>query len=445
MNIDFYNKTAAVAGIGISNLPLIDFLLENGAFVTARDKKSRDKLGIGTEKLEERGVKVVCGEDYLCGMDEEYIFRTPGIRFDNPHIAEAVSKGSVLTSEMELFFDLTPAKIIGVTGSSGKTTTTSIIYKMLEHAGYKTYVGGNIGYPLLPKLKEMKSSDIAVVELSSFQLQTMKRSCHRCLITNLSPNHLDYHKDMDEYANAKKNIFIHAPCELLALNNLCDVSRSFAFEARKDTEVVFFNGADVYSENGIIYHRGTPVLDTSDILITGRHNEENFMAAIALLYDLVSTDTIQNTAKTFPGVEHRNEYVCTKRGVRYFNSSIDSTPSRTIAALSSYGQKVVVILGGYDKNIPFDPLCEPLCKYAKHIILTGHTGPMIKQVLENYKENEMPDIELLPAFDDAVLAAAAASDKGDIVLLSPACASFDAFSNFEERGNRFKAIVNSFN
>jgi len=443
MDINFSGKRTAVVGIGISNLPLIYFLLEHGASVSAYDKKTFDELGKTATDLEEKGVSLVCGEHYLDHFDEDIIFRSPGIRFDNPGFADAVARGAVLTSEMELFFELTPARIIGVTGSDGKTTTTTLIYKMLSEAGYKTYVGGNIGKPLLPEVEKMTVDDIAVVELSSFQLQTMKRSPDISVITNLSPNHLDYHKSMGEYSDAKKNIFLHEKCRRLVLNYKNDVTRAMADDARKDCEVVFFmRDGDIYEDGDMICCRGEEILDSRKIVIPGHHNIENYMAAIGAVREFCSNDVIRKVATTFGGVEHRCELVREKDGVKYFNSSIDSSPTRTTAALSAFRQKVIVICGGYDKHIPFEPLAKPLCDHAKCVILTGATAPKIKAALDSF-EGEKPDIYECPDFTDAIMKAHSVSRPGDMVLLSPACASFDAFKNFAERGCRFKEIVNS--
>jgi UDP-N-acetylmuramoylalanine--D-glutamate ligase len=287
----------------------------------------------------------------------------------------------------------------------------------------------------------MKDTDIAVVELSSFQLQTMTMSPDISVVTNLSPNHLDYHTSMDEYVAAKKNIFLHGRNRRLILNYKNDITRAMANEARPDAEVVFFlSETGIYDKDDMIFYRGEPVISVSDILIPGRHNAENYMAAIGAVYGLASSDDIRFVANTFGGVEHRCELVCEKGGVRYYNSSIDSSPTRTTAALNSFKQKLIVICGGYDKHIPLEPLAEPLCRMAKTVVLTGATAPKIKAVLDAF-EGEKPVIYERPDFYDAVMTAVSAASAGDIVLLSPACASYDAFPNFEVRGSRFKEIV----
>lgn len=438
-------KSASVCGIGVSNRPLIDFLCRHGVRVTARDRKDRAALEPLATELEAKGVRVICGEDYLRGIDDAYIFRAPGIRYDKPELVEAVERGTVLTSEMELFFSLTPTRIIGVTGSDGKTTTTTLIAKMLMHAGYRVHLGGNIGRPLLPDVEQMEPEDIAVVELSSFQLHTMKQSPDIAVVTNVSPNHLDYHKSMEEYIHAKENIYLHPKNRRLILNYRNEITRAMAQTARPDTEIVFFNRAgEIELCHDAIYDHGERVLSSQDILLPGVHNRENYMAAIGAVRALVGDEAINAVAKTFPGVAHRCELVCERNGVRYYNSSIDSSPTRTIAALSNFAQPLIVICGGYDKHIPFTPLAEPLCEHCRVIVLTGATGPRIRAELDHYLEEhrvEHPLIVEAPEFDAAVDAAHRYAQPGDIVLLSPACASFDAFPNFEARGERFRALV----
>lgn len=444
--MDFNNKKVCVIGMGVSNTPLVEWLLAHGAIVTARDKKSYDELNDKAKALIDSGVKLISGEDYLADIEDDYIFRTPGLRYDAPELAAAVEKGSILTSEMELFFELCPAHIVAVTGSDGKTTTTTLISKILEAAG-KVYVGGNIGAPLLPFVEEMTKDDWAVLELSSFQLHTMKRSPDIAVVTNLSPNHLDYHRGMEEYVEAKKNIFLHQkPGAKLVLNMNNEITRSFESEAADGVEVLFFaDEAGVCERDGVIWYKGERVLEISDILLPGHHNVENYMAAIAATYPIVGAEPIVKLARTFGGVEHRLEFVREKDGVRFYNSSIDSSPTRTTAALSAFKEKVIVILGGYDKQIPFEPLAKPLCVHCKTAVLCGATAKKIRDAVENSDEYKSAPFEMIDAddFEDAVRKAAEMASAGDNVVLSPACASFDAFPNFMVRGNRFKEIVRS--
>ncbi len=459
----------AVCGIGISNLPLIDFLLGLGADITARDKKNREQLGGDAEALEKRGVRLVLGEGYLAGLDEDVIFRTPGLRPDKPELAEAVKRGAILTSEMELFMELTPARVIGVTGSDGKTTTTTLTYKMLEAELARTgkgrvFVGGNIGSPLLPLVGEMTPDDFAVVELSSFQLYTMKLSPERSAITNITPNHLDWHTDMAEYTAAKMNICTHPGAKRLTVNAENPVTYRIGCES--PLEVTFFSSAkESYNEivpegkygARAVFQRGGAIfisdgkteeelLRTSDILLPGRHNIENYMAAMSNVYGLVSKDIFTEIAKTFPGVEHRLEFVRELDGVKYYNSSIDSSPTRTAAALSALSVKPVVICGGYDKKIPFAPLAEALCARAEAVVLTGATAGKIMTALEECPAYNKERLKVVtePDFAQAVSRARSMAKPGGIVLLSPACASFDRFKNFMERGNLFKEIVRGY-
>lgn len=468
---DFYEyinkKTVSVVGIGISNAPLIDFLLSHGAVVTARDMKTRDKLGDIADRLEAKGVRLILGENYLDSIDDDIIFRAPGIRPDIPRFVSAVKNGSVLTSEMELFLELCPCRVFGVTGSDGKTTSTTLTYLLLDgeqkrrNTGAKVYVGGNIGKPLLPIIDEITPEDYAVVELSSFQLQKMRRSTFAAAITNVTPNHLNWHTGMDEYTRAKENIFLNDGCERLVLNYGCETTRKMA--ELTDLPVTYFSAklvpplgraeASIYEKDGYIVRATRDkienILKLSDIKLPGIHNIENYMTAIALTWGFVSDETITETARNFGGVEHRCEFVREKDGVKYYNSSIDSSPTRTEAALRAFSQKVIVIAGGYDKHIPYEPLAKPLIECVKTLVLVGATSEKIRDALLSCPEYKgSPEIILIDgltdsSFAEAVKAASAAAKPGDIVLLSPASASFDMFKKFEERGKRFKELVNS--
>jgi len=451
----FHNKRVTVIGIGISNRPLITMLTEAGAIVTACDKKTREALGSIYDELTALGVTLSLGEGYLDDIDAEIVFRTPGMRYDHPALVKAQASGAVVTSEMQVFFELCPATIIGITGSDGKTTTTTLICKLLTLAGKRVYLGGNIGEPLLPRLFGMTKEDFCVVELSSFQLHTMTRSPHISVITNLSPNHLDYHKNETEYIEAKYHIFLHQkPDDILVVNgeNKTHLDRAlhhFLNKRRTENPALsrerFFNGETVYEKDGAIFCEGEYVMSVSDIRIPGRHNVENYMAAIAATKGLVSLDTVRRLAREFGGVEHRIEFVRTVRGVSYYNSSIDSSPTRTMAALRAFGEKkLIVLLGGYDKNLDYQPLAEPLCDHAKMVILCGATAEKIKAALLGSPayRTHAPKIVMTKDYGASVAYAYSHSEEGDTVLLSPASASFDAFRNFEERGRYFKALVN---
>lgn len=437
-------KRASVIGIGISNRPLIDFLLSAGLLVTARDKKTKDEIGEAAEELLAKGVRLVLGEKYLDGIDEDVIFRTPGMRYDHPALSAAVERGAYLTSEMQLFFELCPAHIIGITGSDGKTTTTTVVSKMLEADGKRVFVGGNIGRPLLPLVSEMTENDFAVVELSSFQLHTMTLSPHRALITNISENHLDYHKGMEEYVFAKLNILRGEDCSLAVLN-AANKYTPLAIESTRAGIITFscYTDADIYERAGAIYKGEEKILDISDIKIPGKHNVENYMAAIALLDGLVSKESIVKVAREFGGVDHRCSLVRVLDGVTYYNSSIDSSPARTVACLSAFDKRVIAICGGYDKNLDYAPLAPTLAEKAKAVIITGATAEKIKKALTEYQADEKPPIYEAENIKEAVRIASEISTHGDKVVLTPASASFDAFKNFEERGRYYCDCVNS--
>lgn len=446
---DFRGKSCSVCGIGISNYPLIDFLLSRGAIVTARDRKEEAQLPCA-EELRRKGVKFCCGEAYLDDIRDDYIFRAPGIRFDVPGFTEAVARGSILTSEMQLFFELCPCRIIGITGSDGKTTTTTLISEILKAAGYRVFVGGNIGRPLLPELGNMTENDYAVVELSSFQLQTMTLSPDIAVVTNISPNHLNYHGTMEEYVGAKENIFLHMRTgSRLVLNAKNSYTRDMASRAPEGTELLFFgDGGDVCERDGYITAGGERIVSCSDILLPGHHNIENYMAAVGALRGIANADSVHAVASTFTGVEHRCELVGERGGIRYYNSSIDSSPTRTIAALGNFAPRsIILICGGYDKHIPFEPLAAPICERVRAAVMTGATAEKIYGAVSAEAERRsergepVPELQICPDFDDAVRAAAALAHSGDVVLLSPACASFDAFPNFEVRGRCFKELV----
>jgi len=449
MTIDYTGKTVAVLGLGVSNTPLIEFLLRHGATVCARDLKPFDRLPEAVRAFALEGVSFRCGEDYLENLYEDIIFRSPGIRPDKPQITAALAQGLVLTSEMELFFELCPCPIIAVTGSDGKTTTTTLISLALsrQYGQERVYVGGNIGRPLLPLVEQMTPDCFAVVELSSFQLHTMKRSPHIAVVTNLSPNHLDWHTDMEEYRDAKRNITRHQRAgDRLVLKGSDEPTRIFGEEANEGVEVIRFDAeGELYVKDGCIYDRGAPVLPVSRVRIPGAHNVLNYMAVIAALRGLVEAENIVSLAEEFPGVPHRIEQVRILDGVTYYNSSIDSSPSRTRAALSAFDQRVIVICGGYDKKIPFAPLADILIRKAKAVILTGATADKIEQALVADPAFDPAALPIIRCDDleSATLAAREMATFGDTVILSPACASFDAFPNFEVRGNTFKQIVMS--
>lgn len=449
MNVEEYKKSVkdkniAVIGIGISNRPLIKYLKNAGANVTAYDKRTKDELGEIADELAKLGVKTVLGENYLENLEGEIIFKTPGLRFDNPALVKARERGAVITSEMEVFFEVCPCKIIAVTGSDGKTTTTTLISEILKKSGYTVWLGGNIGNPLLCDTEKMKSTDIAVLELSSFQLHTMKKSPDIAVITNITPNHLDMHKDYEEYIDAKMNIMRYQNSSgKLVVNASNNVTAKIGKES-KGKLVDFSSKKDAYItlKNGEILRNGKSILKISDIKIPGMHNVENYMAAIGAVEDLAKDEAVLEIAKNFGGVAHRIEFIRELNGVKYYNSSIDSSPNRTINTLRVFDKKVILIAGGKDKGIPYDELGPSLAEKVKILILIGKTADKIEMALKNYSKTADVKVVRCKTYPEVVKTAKNLAKDGDIVILSPASTSFDMFSNFEERGNLFKRLVN---
>lgn len=444
-------KRVAVVGIGVSNTPLIECLLAGGCSVTACDRRTREQLGEAAARLESMGAVLRLGPDYLRDLDFDVIFRTPGVHPYKPELMAARERGCIITSEMEAFFSLCPCRTIAVTGSDGKTTTCSIIAELLKAEGYKVHLGGNIGKPLLTEIPNIAPEDIVVLELSSFQLHSMKCRPNVAVITNISPNHLDVHPDFEDYVNAKKRIFLEQEDDnTLVLNLDNNITAGFAGESR--AKVRFFSRREsmengVFSRDGMIYlsryYQVSSIIPETEILLPGVHNIENYMAAFAATEGLVSTRVCRRVARTYGGVAHRLEVIRKLRGVTYCNDSIATSPTRTIAGLRSFTTKPILIAGGYDKNIPFDELAREIVRRVKALILTGDTAQKIKAAVEadlEYEPFKLP-ITVCEDFGEAVLTAHEAAEEGDIVLLSPACSSFDKFRNFAHRGDVFREIV----
>ena len=444
----------AVVGLGISNRPLVEMLLDRGIPVECRDRTPREKLQPEVLELERRGAVLRLGEDYLEGIEADVVFRTPGLNAFCPQLSALREHGTLITSEMEAFFEVCPCPIFGVTGSDGKTTTTTLIAKLLEKSGRRVWCGGNIGTPLLPQAENMSPEDVAVVELSSFQLMGMEVSPHVSVITNLSPNHLDIHKDMEEYVTAKENIYLHQnESDTVILNMDNAITNGFVPKAKGNllqfSRTARPRNGYYLRPDGVICRtdgsREEEILNSADILIPGIHNVENYMAAFCAVDGMVSPEDMRELAGTFGGVAHRIQLIREKDGVRFYDSSIDSSPSRTRAALRSFTQKVILVAGGKDKGISYDDLGPDLREHVKLMVLTGMTAGKIRTAAEQVPgwDNTNPEILDVEGFDDAIRTAAARAESGDVVILSPASTSFDRFRNFEERGLRFQAVVNS--
>ncbi len=453
--IKLKGKRVMIFGLGKSNEYLIKFLSQAKINLVLCDTKQEPQIpGHILEYIKSQNIECRFGQNCIDKIDCDILIRTPGMSFTSDFILRARKSGVIVTSEMEIFFDVCPCPIIGITGSDGKSTVTTIIYEMLKNSGKKVYKGGNLGEPFLSRLNEMQPSDIVVAELSSFQLISMRKSPDISVITNISPNHLDVHKNMEEYVGAKKNIFLHQGAfGKTVLNYDNDYTRDFARETRGKT--VFFsrkkrleNGVWA-DKNGDIFvsQNGTSnlILNKSDIKILGNHNLENYLAAIAAVWGIADVNSIIKTAKEFPGIAHRMEKVKTIKGINYYNDSIATTPTRVISGcLSLFNEKIILICGGYDKNIPFDELGDVINKKVKTLILMGQTAEKIENCVKKSKFyiNNGINIFYADGMEDAVKISLENANAKDIVVLSPACASFGMYKNFEERGDHFKKLVN---
>lgn len=456
----FNGKKVILLGAGVSNMPLARMLSEMGAKIEVRDKKTAEELGEAGKELSLLGAELISGDDYLSPMEGDYVFRSPGFRPDIPVLLDAKRKGIKVTGEMEMFLEKAPCPVIGITGSDGKSTTTTLVSEILKKNGQrKVFLGGNIGEPLLHRVGDMDEECIAAAELSSFQLMTAKAPVTVAVIKNVTPNHLNWHTGMDEYIEAKARILNGAKKAVLSYDD--EVCRTL-YE-RCECPVMWFSRkpiprdvldsciGGVYPKDGYITvyeaEKGyeEKVVALSDVLLPGEHNIENYSTAVAATLGYASFEDVAAVARTFGGVRHRLELVREKDGVRFYNSSIDSSPTRTAAAISALDRPIHIICGGYDKNIPFEPLAEALiaCPLIKSVTLTGATLEKIKAALLAHPDLERSGIAVYEKkdFTEAVLCASSLAESGHCVLLSPACASFDAFKNFEVRGEAFKEII----
>ncbi len=451
------NKRIAIIGLGTSNIPLIDYFNDLGSSISVFDNRAKENVDKEIiEKLEKNNIKYYLGEDSLKNLiGFDYIFRSPSCMPWTPEIQREVSKGAILTSEIEQVLELSPSHIIGVTGSDGKTTTTTLIYKLLQTTGHKCFLGGNIGTPLFTQISDMKPDDYVVLELSSFQLIDMKVSPEIAVVTNITPNHLNVHKDYQEYIDSKKNIYLHQNENgILVINKDNDITKEFYKDARG--KVRYFSHKELL-DNGVIFDEKDHIIkicddgvrkhiiNQKDMLLKGEHNCENACAAISATLGLVKEDDAINTIKNFSGVEHRLEFVRSINGVKWYNDSIGTSPTRTIAGLNSFDEKIVLIAGGYDKHLDYAPIGKPIVDNVSKLILMGATADKIYNAVseELQKQNKKMPIYRCNTLEEVVNKANEIATEDEIVLFSPASASFDLFKNFEERGEKFKQLVNA--
>ncbi|HEY8426600.1 MAG TPA: UDP-N-acetylmuramoyl-L-alanine--D-glutamate ligase [Limnochordales bacterium] len=457
--VSWQGVRVAVIGLGVENLPLVRYLVAHGANVVAADRKNAEELGPRAEALEKLGVRLVLGERYLDALEgAEVAFVTPGLPKHLPAVEAARRAGVVITGQTDLFMRLCPAPIVGITGSSGKTTTTSLIGRMLRGTRRPVFVGGNIGEPLIERLGEIGADAWVVLELSSFQLETTGVSPHVAVVTNVTPNHLDVHPSMEAYVAAKTRILaFQGPDDVAVLN--ADNPITVEMAGRTAGRVHWFGrrprrpGAWVEGDRLVaaLKDAGTggggevqELCRRGDIRLRGEHNVENVLAAAtAALCCGTPVEAIREVVRTFEGVPHRLEEVARIDGVLYVNDSIATTPARAIAGLRSFEEPVVLIAGGYDKHLPFDEFAKVAVERCRHVVLLGQTAGAIERALERVREETGRGVsyERVASLEQAVAAARQAARPGDVVLLSPACASYDMFRNFEERGARFRQIV----
>ena len=455
-NNEIKGKKVAIIGLGVSNIPLIDYFNDLQCSISVFDNREQSQIDKELiAKLKKNNVNYYLGKNSLEKMvDFNYIFRSPSCRPDTPEILKEIENGAILTSEIEKVIELTPSKVIGVTGSDGKTTTTSIIYEIMKKSGHKCYLGGNIGIPLFTQIRDMRPDDYIILELSSFQLMNMNISPDIAVVTNISPNHLNVHKDYQEYIDSKKNIFLHQNENgRLVINYDNSITKEFKNEA--NGKVIYFSHKELL-DDGIIFDESDRVIKKcddgirkhlikqKDMKLKGEHNCENACAAIGATYDLVSEDEMIKTIEDFSSVEHRLEFVREIDGIKWFNDSIGTSPTRTIAGLNSFDEKIVLIAGGYDKNLEYEPIAKPIIDNVSKLILMGATASKIQEAVERELkiQNKTLPIYKCSTLEEVVKKAKSVAREGEVVLFSPASASFDLFRNFEERGNKFKEIVN---
>ena len=453
---EFLKKSeVAIIGLGVSNIPILEYMHNLGANVSVFDDREEKKIAQDIlNKVQEYNFTSYFGEDSLYNLKNfDIIFRSPSCMPTKKELVAEKERGAIIITEIEMFMKLFPGKIIGITGSDGKTTTTTLIYEILKNNGYNCYLGGNIGIPLFTKLNEMKPDDIAVLKLSSFQLIGMEISPDISVITNITPNHLNIHSSYEEYIDAKKNIFKYQNKDgIVVLNYDNDITR----EAAKDAEgkVVFFS-SKTKLDDGIVLDEDVikqcdnklrkHITDTDELILRGRHMYENVCTALGATLSLVEPEKAIKVIKEFKGVEHRLEFVRELDGVKWYNDSIGTSPTRTIAGLNSFKERITLIAGGYDKNLDYEPLAKPILEKVDNLVLVGQTATKISEAVKKEAENQGKDINIYMCdeFDKAILVAKEVTKAGDVVLLSPASASFDMFKDFADRGNKFKELVNN--
>lgn len=446
-------RKVAIIGLGVSNLPLLEDLYDKKARVTVFDERNIEKIPKQImDKITAYGFAFSFGKnclEKLKGFD--MIFRSPSCLPTKPELQQEENRGAIVTTEIEMLMKMCPCKMIGITGSDGKTTTTSLVASILQKAGYRVFLGGNIGIPLFTKLSEMTPQDIVVLELSSFQLMGMEISPDIAVITNITPNHLNIHKDYEEYIEAKKNIFkFQNEDGILILNHDNEITKNCAKEA--NGKVIFFSRKEKLDNGFMVDGRVIKecedrirkhIFNGEDAILRGNHNLENIATAIATTKTLVTLEEAVEAIKEFKPVEHRIELVREMDQVKWYNDSASSSPTRTLSGLNAFDEDIILIAGGYDKNLDYEPLAKPIVEKVKGLLLIGQTSGKIFDVVKQELEDQKKDlpIYMCESLAQTVTLAKKLAKSGNVVLFSPASASFDMFQDFADRGNQFKKLV----
>lgn len=448
----FKGKRVTVVGLAREGSALARFLSGHGALVTVSDSKSMLDLQGPLRSLQGLDLKLSLGTNRIEDtVEADLVYVSPGVPPNLPSLQAARRAGVPISSATRLFFQLCPGRIAAVSGSCGKSTTTTLLGRMLEAGGMRTFVGGNLGIPLLERLPEMDAQTWAVLELSSFQMELMEESPSVAILTNLRPDHLDRHASLEEYAEAKSRLIRYqSPSDFAVLNyddpgirDMAGLTRSrvlfFSLESELP-EGAFLRGDDlIVSLNG----RQTSVCSASEVRLVGRHNLYNVLSAsLAAMLCGTTPRAAGDAARSFPGLRHRLELVRQVKGVSYYNDSIATTPDRAVAAINSFQRPVILISGGRDKHLPLEPLAQAIAARCKAVALYGEGGELLQKLLvEAGSGGAGPAVSRAHAFQDAVEKAISFATAGDVVLMAPGFTSFDQFSSYEERGESFRQLV----
>jgi UDP-N-acetylmuramoylalanine--D-glutamate ligase len=453
---NWQGKKVLILGAARQGVATLKYLLENGAALTVNDIKPAVEFKELMQQFETQNVNWVFGSHPLTLIEKiDFVVVSGGVPLSLPILSEAIQRGIPLTNDSQIFMESVKAKVIGITGSAGKTTTTTLVGEIARrsvHGDQKAWIGGNIGFPLIDHLKEIKATDLVVTELSSFQLELMTISPMIVAILNITPNHLDRHENMEAYIKAKSRILQFQTKNDTAILN-CDDATVMSLENLVQGKFITFgrhsfkrNAGAYLADNQLVFMENgkeVKLLTSSEVGLKGEHNLMNALAACAISMAAdYPPDAIRDGIKNVTSVPHRLEWIREWRGTNWYNDSIATAPERTMAAIRSFDQPILLLLGGRDKKLPWDDLTELIHQKVKKLIIFGEAGELISKAIGKPTANEYPRfIALCEKFDEAVRKAAEIAEKGDTILLSPGCTSFDEFRDFEERGNRFIQLV----